>query len=257
MRAEQRNGGRGERRDADAPPPGLRGLEAIRRPRLSEEIARQLQAMIGDGRFKPGDRLPPERELVRRFQVSRGSVRDAIQALGAMGLVRSRQGEGTTVQGLSADLPAAAVAAPLLPPRGLVRELLEIRKIIEPAFAARAAVHATPEEIAALEDVLVRQREKCHRRESTIEEDSEFHYLLAMASGIGAVSRVVDVLMDLTRESRARSLQIDGRLERSIDGHARIVRAIQRRSPKAAEVAMRRHLAEIGSLLLGRPAASA
>ena len=229
----------------------LRGLEAIRRPRLYEEIAKQLQGMIDDGRLKPGDRLPPERELVRSFQVSRGSVRDAIHALEGMGLVRSRQGEGTIVRG--ADFLVPPLSAALAPKRELVVELLEIRRIVEPAFAARAAVHATSEEIARLQDVLRRQRERTRRRESTIEEDSEFHYLVAMASRNSVVNRVVDVLMDLMRESRARSLQVDGRLERSLEGHTRVLKAIQRRSPRAAELAMRRHLSEIEALLLGRP----
>jgi GntR family transcriptional repressor for pyruvate dehydrogenase complex len=80
-----------------------------------------------------------------------------------------------------------------------------------------------------------------------------------MASGNSVVNRVVDVLMDLMRESRARSLQVDGRLERSLEGHTRVLSAIQRRSPRAAEIAMRRHLVEIEALLLGKlePAASA
>lgn len=231
----------------------LPGIEAIRRPRLYEEIARRLQGMIGNGRLKPGDRLPPERELVRSFQVSRGSVRDAIRTLEVMGLVRSRQGEGTIVRGVSADSVVPPLSAALVPKRELVAELLEIRRIVEPAFAARAAAHATSEEIARLQDVLRRQREKTRRLESTIDEDSEFHYLVAMASRNSVVNRVVDVLMDLTRESRARSLQVDGRALRSLEGHARIFNAIQRRSPRAAELAMRRHLGEIEALLLGRP----
>jgi GntR family transcriptional repressor for pyruvate dehydrogenase complex len=64
------------------------------------------------------------------------------------------------------------------------------------------------------------------------------------------VNKVVDLLMDLMRESRARSLQVDGRLERSLEGHARILRAIRRHAPKAAEKAMRRHLEDIEALLL-------
>ncbi|HUL59456.1 MAG TPA: FCD domain-containing protein [Anaeromyxobacteraceae bacterium] len=236
--------------------PQLCGIDPIRRPRLCEEIAKQLQGMIGS-RLKPGDRLPPERVLMRRFQVSRGSVRDAIHTLELMGLVRSRQGEGTMVQDLSAESLITPLSAALVPKRELLAELLEIRHIVEPAFAARAAAHATAEEIARLQDVLRRQREKTRRRESTIAEDSEFHYLVAMASRNSVVNRVVDVLMDLMRESRARSLQVDGRLERSLEGHARILRAIQRRSPRAAENAMRRHLDEIEGLLLGRVGSAA
>lgn len=233
------------------PEPRLRGIEAIRRPRLYEEVAKQLQGMIGDGRLKPGDHLPPERELVRRFEVSRGSVRDAIRTLEVMGLVRSRQGEGTVVQDISASSLVPPLSAALLPKRELVAELLEVRKIVEPAFAARAAAHAAPGEIARLQDVIRRQREKTRRRESSIEEDSEFHHLVAMASGNTVVNKVVNVLMDLMRESRARSYHVDGRLERSLEGHTRVLRAIQRRSPRAAEIAMRRHLVEIEGLLLG------
>ncbi|HEY6100194.1 MAG TPA: FadR/GntR family transcriptional regulator [Anaeromyxobacter sp.] len=240
-----------DRQFAGEPQPQLGGIEAIRRPRLYEEVAKQLREMIGDGRFRPGDRLPPERELVRRFQVSRGSVRDAIRTLEVMGLVRSRQGEGTKVQELTADSLIPPLSAALVPKRELIAELLEIRKIVEPAFAARAAAHATPQEVSGMQVVIRRQREKTRRRESTIEEDSEFHYLVAMASGNSVVNKVVDVLMDLMRESRARSLQVDGRLERSLEGHTRILRAIERRSPKAAELAMRRHLGDIEGLLLG------
>ncbi len=231
--------------------PRLRGIEAIRRPRLYEEIARQLQRIIGDRGLKPGDRLPPERELVRRFQVSRGSVRDAIRTLEVMGLVRSRQGGGTVVQDLSAESLITPLSAALVPKRELIAELLDLRQIVEPAFAARAAERASPEQIAGMREVLRRQGEKTRRRESTIEEDSRFHYLVATASGNSVVNRVVDVLMDLMRESRVRSLQVNGRLERSLQGHTRILRAILRRSPKTAENAMRRHLREIEGLLLG------
>jgi GntR family transcriptional repressor for pyruvate dehydrogenase complex len=226
-------------------------VEAVRRPRLCDEVARQLQELIHAGHLKPGDRLPPERDLVRRFQVSRGSVRDALRMLELVGLVRSRQGEGTVVQELSADNLMPPLSAALIPKRELLAELLELRRIVEPAFAARAAARATPEAIASLEDVLRRQRERSGRHESTILEDSEFHYLVATASGNAVVNRVIDVLLDLMRESRARSLQVDGRLERSLEGHTRILRAIKRRSPKAAEKAMRRHLEEIERLLLG------
>jgi GntR family transcriptional repressor for pyruvate dehydrogenase complex len=238
-------------RSGAAPDPPFPSVEAIRRPRLCDEVARQLQELIQAGRLKPGDRLPPERDLVRRFQVSRGSVRDALRMLEVVGLVRSRQGEGTVVQELSADSLVTPLSAALVPKRELLAELLELRRIVEPAFAARAAARATPQAIASMEDVLRRQRERSRRHESTIEEDSEFHYLVATASGNAVVNRVVDLLMDLMRESRARSLQVDGRLERSLEGHTRILRAIRRRSPKAAEKAMRRHLVEIERLLLG------
>jgi len=122
--------------------------------------------------------------------------------------------------------------------------------MIEPPLAARAATRASAEEIAYLEDILRRQKEKVRRGELAIEEDSEFHYAIATATKNSVVLKVLDVLMDLLRESRERSLQVEGRLQRSFAGHRRILGAIKRRDAAAAEAAMRRHLKEIEEIVL-------
>ena len=83
-----------------------------------------------------------------------------------------------------------------------------------------------------------------------IEEDSEFHYSVALASDNTVVLKVVDVLMDLLRETRERSLQVEGRQEKSLAGHRRILSALKRRDAIAAEAAMRRHLREIETIVL-------
>jgi len=108
------------------------------------------------------------------------------------------------------------------------------------------------DQIAHLEDVLRRQRAKARRHEPAIEEDSEFHYTLAWAARNSVVRKIVDMLMDLLRDSRAQGLQVPGRLDRSLRGHRRILSAVKRRDPRAAEAAMRRHLREIGDVVLER-----
>ncbi len=223
---------------------------AVRKTRLFEGVAQQIQRLIVDGALKPGDRLPPERELAERFAVSRGSVRDAIRTLELVGLVVPRQGEGTVVADVSPEAVVMPIASILLRKRELIGELLDVRKMIEPALAARAAVRASAEEIARLEDILRRQREKTLRGESAVEEDSEFHYVLALAAKNSVVRRMLDVLMRLLRETRARSLQTRGRPRRSLAGHQRILDAIKRRDPDAAERAVRRHVEEIESIVL-------
>jgi GntR family transcriptional repressor for pyruvate dehydrogenase complex len=223
---------------------------AVRKTRLFEGVAKQIQRLIVEGALKPGDLLPPERELAERFAVSRSSVRDAIRTLEIVGLVVPRQGEGTVVADVSPEAVVMPIAAVLGRKRELISELLDIRKMIEPALAARAAERATPEEIARLEDILRRQRVKTQRGEPAVEEDAEFHYELALAAKNGVVRRVIDVLMRLLRETRARSLQTHGRPERSLAGHRRIVEAIKRRDPAAAERAVRRHVEEIESIVL-------
>lgn len=223
-------------------------FEAISRNKVYEEVARQLERRILD-ELKPGDMLPPERELAQMFGVSRGSVRDAIRRLEAVGLVQPRQGAGTVV-----CEPAESVANPLanvlLHKRRMITELLDVRKIIEPALAARAAIHAGAAQIAILDQILQRHREKHERDEFGVEEDSEFHYNIALAANNGVILKVVDVLMDLLRETRERSLQVEGRQAKSLAGHQRILTALKRHDAKAAEAAMRRHLVEIEEIVL-------
>ncbi len=223
---------------------------AVRRTRIYEDVARQIQALIADGALAAGDMLPPERELAERFAVSRGSVRDAIRVLELVGLVVPRQGEGTVVADVSADAVVAPLANALLRKRELIVELIDVRKMIEPPLAARAAANASPEEIARLEEIYGRQREKTLRGEPTVEEDGEFHWAVAAAAGNGVVRKVLDVLMDLLRETRARTLQTAGRPAKSLAGHRRVLEAIRRGDGAAAEQAMRRHLREIEGIVL-------
>lgn len=225
-------------------------LTPVRKTRVFEGVARQIQRLIADGALSPGDMLPPERELAERFAVSRGSVRDAIRTLEIVGLVAARQGEGTVVADVSPEAMAAPLASVLVRKRELLAELLEVRKIIEPALAARAARRATDQDVARLEEILRRQRARMVRGESTVEEDSEFHSVLAHAARNSVILKVLDVLMDLLRETRARSLQVEGRLQRSFAGHRRVLEAIRRRDPDAAERAVRRHLEEIESIVM-------
>ena len=225
-------------------------FEAVKKTKLYEKVVQQVQGMIADGLLKPGDRLPPERELAETFQVSRSSLRDAIRALEVMGLVEPRQGEGTIVRDLSASSLVSPLSAVLSQKRELVGELLDVRRIIEPPLAARAARHATPEDLAWLKDILRRQKEKVERGELAVEEDSEFHYAIARAAKNSVVLKVLDVFMDLLRESRERSLQVGGRLQKSFAGHVRILSAICRRNAPAAEKAMRTHIEEIERIVL-------
>ncbi|MBZ5648531.1 MAG: FadR family transcriptional regulator [Acidobacteriia bacterium] len=226
-------------------------FEAIRRNKVYEEVARQIESLILE-KLKPGDKLPPERELAEMFSVSRSSIRDAIRSLELAGLLEPRQGVGTVVCELTAESLINPLVNALKHKRELVSELLEVRKMLEPPLAARAAKHASPDEIAEMEDILRRQAEKVSRGEMTIDEDSEFHYSIAMASGNSVVLKVLDLLMDLLRETRERSLQVAGRAQRSLAGHRQILAAIKRGDGAAADSAMRRHIEDVEQIVLNK-----
>ena len=224
-------------------------FESVRRAKVYEEVARQIERLILK-KLQPGDKLPSERELAETLGVSRSSIRDAIRSLELMGLVEPRQGAGTVVLELSTDSLVNPLANTLKRKEELIGELLDFRKMFEPSLAARAATHASDEEIAEMEEILERQERKLRQGESAIAEDSEFHYSIALASRNSVVFKVLDTLMDLLRDTRERSLQIEGRPQKSLAGHRRILMAIKRHDAEAAKAAMRRHIEDVQEIVL-------
>jgi GntR family transcriptional regulator, transcriptional repressor for pyruvate dehydrogenase complex len=226
-------------------------FEAIRKNRVHEEVAKQIERLILK-KLSPGDKLPGERELAELLGVSRSSIRDAIRRLELMGLVQPRQGAGTVVQEISAEALVTPLSNVIANKRQLVGELLDFRKMLEPPLAARAAKHARLKEIAEMEEILRRQDKRVRRGEAAIEEDTEFHYSIAMASGNSVVLKVLDVIMDMLRETRTRSLQTEGRPQKSFAGHRRILAAIKRGNAEAAELAMRQHIEDVEKMVLNK-----
>jgi GntR family transcriptional repressor for pyruvate dehydrogenase complex len=231
------------------PAPVKSDFEVVRRHKVYEEVAKQLERLIL-AKLKAGDKLPSERELAEMLQVSRGSIRDAIRGLELMGLVEPRQGAGTIVRERPAESPDNPFFNALKRRREMVAELLDFRKMLEPPLASRAATNASPEEILEMEEILQRQDVKLSQGEITIAEDAEFHYSIALASGNSVVLKVIDILMDLLRDTRERSLQLPGRQEKSLAGHRRILGAIKRRDAEGAKSAMRRHIEDVEEIVL-------
>jgi GntR family transcriptional repressor for pyruvate dehydrogenase complex len=186
------------------------------------------------------------------LRVSRGSIRDAIRTLELLGVVETRQGAGTIVREISVESLVNPFANVLQKRKDLVTELLDFRKMLEPPLAARAATHASAEEITEMEEILQRQEEKQSQGELAIGEDAEFHYSIALASGNSVVLKVIDTLMDLLRDTREYSLQVEGRPQKSLVGHRRILAAIKRHDAEAAKAAMRRHIEDVEEIVLNK-----
>src|SRR5271166_1277815 len=156
-------------------------FEVIRRNKVYEEVAKQIERLILN-KLQPGDKLPSERELAETLRVSRSSIRDAIRGLELMGLVEPREGAGTIVREVSAESLVNPFSDALKRRPELISELLDFRRMLEPPLAARAATHASPDEISEMEEILQRQEEKLSHLEPAIDEDAEFHYSVALAS---------------------------------------------------------------------------
>ena len=224
-------------------------FKPIRKTRVYEEIVSKIKVLIEEGRLKLGDQLPPERELSDVFKVSRSSLREALRALESEGFLESRQGDGTYVARKPIELLVKPLATAILTEKDAQLELFEIRRLIEPQLALLAAERADSDDMARLEEILDRQAEEVRQGGTAMDIDKEFHYALAQATKNKTILRVMDTLMDASMESRGRSLQVDGRPEKSLSFHRSVLNALKAKDRELAAMAMREHLEDIESIL--------
>lgn len=220
-------------------------IRPIAAPRLYQRIAQELARLIDDGTFKPGTRLPAERDLARSLDVSRSSLREALGALEIEGRIQIRVGSGAYVA-----VPASHAAA-----RGRSRRAAEIspfdvlrtRRIVEGEAAALAARNATPAQLEAMAAAFRRlaSQMRANRMQSTA--DREFHMCIAAASGNGALALVIERLWaegGQPLNTRIEELFVSrGRKRDNIAEHKAVLDAILHRDAATARRAMRTHLA--------------
>jgi GntR family transcriptional repressor for pyruvate dehydrogenase complex len=220
-------------------------LEPVKRSRIYEHIVGQIDALIREGRWAPGDQIPPERELAERFRVSRTSVREALRALEMQGVIESRQGGGTFVRTADTEALVPPLAAAILRGRRELAEVLEVRELIEPSIARLAASRATIEHVSELEHLLDRQQDCIANGRPFVDEDTAFHYTLARAADNHILLRLHNVILDLLRESRQSYLHVPDRPQMSLRGHEAILAAIKSHDAESAYVASLAHIAEV------------
>jgi len=224
------------------------------RAKIYEEVAERLRRWI-DSSLKPGDLLPPERQMAEMFAVGRSSIRDALHELQMEGAVETRHGVGTVVLDPAQRAAASRFAAGDLS-RERLADLIDFRRMIEPQLAARAALRASEEDIANMKQIVKQQAGRVKRGELAVEEDCAFHEWVARAAHNRAVMKILDAIMALLRPTREVSFQVPGRPALSLAGHREILKAIESRDPAAAELAMRRHLEAVETILSVRNRAS-
>ena len=225
-----------------------RVIEPIKKTRIPEEVADRIRVLILDGTFPPGEPLPSERLLAEWFAVSRGSIRDALRILEMIGLLETLHGQGTFPHELTVERLVAPLASVMTYRQDLRDELLDVRRMFEPAVARVAATRATEEDFADLQRILDAQRRKLKTGQSAIVEDSAFHAALARCTRNRVVVSIMATLNDLLVESRAQSLRQKGRPQRSVEGHEAVFAAVCRRDADAASEAMYNHIDQIAEL---------
>jgi GntR family transcriptional repressor for pyruvate dehydrogenase complex len=205
------------------------------------ELVGHFEQQILSGKFAPGDLLPSERSLSVEMNVSRSVVREAINRLASLGLVRSVHGSGTRVEAPSGRPISEGYQRLLRQGEVDLVHLAQVRLPLETTIAGLAARHRTDEHLTRMEQaqlVLAQQRGSL---EVHVRADLEFHALLAEASGNPLFGIVLAPIQELLIESRRRTLGRHG-ARMAHEHHEAILDAVRRGDEPGAVEAMRRHL---------------
>ncbi len=221
------------------------GIRNVRQRRLYEDIVQQFHMLIRQGVLQHGARLPSERTLAEQFNVSRSSVREAIRSLELQGLVVSRRGSGTFINTQAIESVVALLASTLSAGNETLKEIFEVRHLLEPQIAAVAATRADQDEVRRMADILEEQRKQLQHGETGVDSDTAFHFALAAATHNSALLKVVSAVEDILRLSRDQSLQEPGRAERSLVSHRQILEKVSSGDAEGARMAMEYHLTSV------------
>lgn len=218
----------------------------VRTSRLYEQIVQQIEESIVNGSLKPGDQLPPERELAQRFGVSRTAVREAVKALREKGLVEAFSGRGTFIT--DGTTHAVRQSLDLMLKMGQAEGstyLAEVRAILEPGIAGLAATRIQPSELAAMREAVALMDRSSHDPDAYIEADLDFHLALAEAAANPVILSLLDSIVGPLREQRLRIFNVPGGPLRGQIHHKRILQAVEQHDAAAARQAMREHLEQV------------
>lgn len=220
--------------------------QPIRTPRLYEQIVEQIAAHILSGELEPGDQLPSERRLADEFNVSRSAVREAMRSLHEKGLVEILPGKGTFVTDGTGQVIRKSLDLMLrIGQADGSDNLVEVREILEPEIAARAAERAPREQLECLRQSIRVMDEHLEDADLFIEADLEFHLALARSTLNPLIPLLIDPIVDLLREQRSRIFKVKGGPNRGQQHHKRILAAVEARDPQAARQAMQDHLQQV------------
>jgi GntR family transcriptional repressor for pyruvate dehydrogenase complex len=206
------------------------------------QVVEHVRRLIVAGHLKPGDRLPPERDLARQIGVSRPSLRSGLRSLEAMGVIRARQGSGTYIS----DGPPRLGEGPLqflAALHGFTRdEMFEARRVLEVNTAALAAERAGPEELAVMADEVANMFASLEDPQEYLRHDVQFHRAVAAGSLNPVLATLIDTVAELVYETRRLTVERATDLRESAEMHRRIYQAIKARDPERARREMDEHL---------------
>lgn len=222
--------------------------QPVERRKVYAQIAEQLLGQIGSRRLKPGDPLPPERELTQTFHVGRSSIREALRMLESQGVIQAVNGGAFVVADAANPLESSLRLLFALDERTGLRDLFELRRILECEAAALAAERHSDEHLTEMDaaiDEMAASLEASGRGDSFIEADLRFHLALAGATGNRLVLHSMHAVRDVLRRALITVFHIPQSPESAVVEHRAIRAAVAAGDAERARQEMRAHLARV------------
>lgn len=220
-------------------------FQELPRQRVADRIAAELMRLIARGELAPGERLPGERQLAEMMNVSRVSVRAALQQLKAQGLIDAVQGGGTRVLSSVRTLDAPLTELVKLDVASL-HDLMEIRAALEVWAARRAAANATPALLEQLSRILDSMADACRSHTFKATDDLSFHLAIGRAAGSGVYLHLLETIREILSEMlafhRYALFSTPEDDDTVLQHHRAVFEGIRNRDPEAAGAAMNEHL---------------
>ncbi|MCZ8152861.1 MAG: FCD domain-containing protein [Rhodobacteraceae bacterium] len=231
-------------------------FQKVQPERLSQGIIRQIELLILRGILRPGERLPSERELSERMDVSRPSLREALADLQERGLLTTRPNAGVYVADVMGSAFAPALVDLFSRHDEAVFDYIAFRRDLESLAAERAARLASDTDLQVIATIFNRMEVAHQKRDPTDEAalDAQFHMAIIEASHNTVMLHMMRSMFDLLRQgvfyNRQMMFKLRTTREALLDQHRAINAAIQSRDPVAARAAVEAHLGFVETALL-------
>lgn len=209
---------------------------------LTLQVVDHVRKLIASGELRPGDRLPPERELARELKISRSSLRAGIGFLSAMGVLKSRHGAGTFVSSGPPALDSSSLTVLGALHNFLPWQMFEARLVIEASVASLAAERATDEHIAELAEEVAEMYAALTDPQEYLIHDVRFHRTIARAAGNPILAALMETITANLYDNRRLTVANSQDLKESAELHREIYRAIRSHNPLQAKLSMEHHL---------------
>ncbi len=216
-------------------------LSPIRRVKLYEQIVSIFREKAARGELKPGDKMPPERDLVEQLGVSRAVLREALRVMEVRGVLETVPGEGRIFAG-NGSLDLEQISERVR--ESAVLEVLDAREAVECKAAELAALHATAGDISRIKAIARKADLAIEKQKDSYEANSAFHLAVGAASHNAVLHSLLELLLNLRADIHRTDLLNKEQYIDSFKEHSEIVAAIERRAPASARELMRQHISK-------------